>query len=157
MDIVKKIEGIIAEPLGAQGYDIVRILLGGGRRSTLQIMIENQDGRAVTLNDCEKVSKLSSVLLDQHDPISESYVLEISSAGLDRPLIKPKDYQRFVGHDAVIRVYQLIEKRKILVGRLEVATETDVTLSLKTESNEPTRVVIPYADIRSAKLYVKFD
>lgn len=157
MDIIKKIEMIIEEPLGAQGYDIVRILMGGNHRKTLQIMIENKDGRNISIEDCEKVSRLSSVLLDQHDPISEAYLLEVSSPGLDRPLMKPKDFQRYVGHEATIKTHQLIEKRKIFVGCLETATDTEVSIAVKNEKNEQTIVVIPYNDIRSAKLYVKFD
>lgn len=157
MDILKKIEDILEAPLKAQGYGIVRILMAGNHRRTLQIMIENLDGRNITLEDCENVSKMSSVLLDQYDPISDSYVLEISSPGLDRPLVKPLDYQRFIGHDVALKLNRLIERRKNILGRIENASETDVTLSLKNEKQEQTTVTICYVDIRSAKLYVKFD
>ncbi len=148
---------MIEEPLKAQGYDIVRITLGGNHRRTLQIMIENQDERCISIEDCEKVSRLSSLLFDQNDPIAESYLLEVSSPGLDRPLMKPKDFQRFVGQDVVIKTHKLIEKRKVFVGRLETATETEVSVTVTNEKNEQVVVVIPYNEIRSAKLYVKFD
>lgn len=157
MDIIKKIESIIEEPLNAQGYDIVRILMGGSYRRTLQIMIENKDERPISIEDCETVSRLSSVLLDQHDPISDPYLLEVSSPGLDRPLMKPKDFQRFVGHQATIKTHQIIEKRKVFAGCLVAATEQDVSIAVNNEKNEQNVVVIPYSEIRSAKLYVKFD
>lgn len=157
MDILKKIEDILEPSLKEQGYGIVRVLMAGNYRRTLQIMIENLDGRNITLEDCETVSKISSVLLEQHDPISDAYVLEISSPGLDRPLVKPLDYQRFLGHDVTLKLNRLIEKRKNIIGRLENASETDVTLSLKNEKQELLNITIPYVDIRSAKLYVKFD
>lgn len=157
MDIIKKIEMMIEEPLKAQGYDIVRITIGGNHRRTLQIMIENQDERCISIEDCEKVSRLSSLLFDQNDPIAESYLLEVSSPGLDRPLTKPRDFQRFVGQNVVIKTHKLIEKRKVFVGRLETATETEVSVTVTNEKNEQVVVVIPYNEIRSAKLYVTFD
>lgn len=156
MDVIKKIESILEEPLNGHGYDIVRILLGGNYRKTLQIMIENQDGRGITLEDCEKVSRLSSLLLDQHDPISESYTLEVSSPGMDRPLTKIKDFQKYVGSDVVVKTHQLIDKRKVFVGLLELATEEDIKMLIETDKKEKVHVIIPYTDIRSAKLYVTF-
>lgn len=157
MDVIKKIELILEEPLKGHGYDIVRILLGGNYRKTLQIMIENQDERSITLEDCEKVSRLSSVLLDQHDPISEAYTLEISSPGMDRPLTKVKDYQKYTGREVVVKTYQAIENRKVFVGILESASEETITLVVKNDKGEEGTVSIPYGDIRSGKLYIRFD
>lgn len=157
MDVLRRVESILEDPLKAQGYAIVRVLMAGNRRMTLQIMIENLDGRGVTLEDCEIVSRVASVLLDQYDPISESYVLEISSPGLDRPLVKPTDFMKFTGQEIVLKLNRLIEKRKNMQGRLDQATQTDITLSMKKENGEQIQIVIPYEDIRSAKLYVKFD
>lgn len=157
MDVLKKVENILEDSLKAQGYGIVRVLMAGNYRMTLQIMIENLDGRGITLEDCEAVSRMASVLLDQHDPISERYVLEISSPGLDRPLTKPADFIRFIGHEVAFKLNRLIEKRKNMQGRLDQATETDVTISMGKDNGEEIQVVIPYEDIRSAKLYIKFD
>jgi ribosome maturation factor RimP len=156
VDIITEIENIIKEPINAKGYDIVRIMIGGNHRKTLQIMIENQDERPIRIEDCEVVSRLTSVLLDQRDPFPENYVLEISSPGLDRPLMKPKDFQRFVGHEIIVKTYHLIEKRKVFVGVLEGATEEKISLSIQNEKNEKFSVEVPYGDVRSAKLYVRY-
>lgn len=154
----KKIEEIIAEPLAAKGYEIVRIIITGQVRRVLQIMIENQDGRPISLEDCETASRLVSILLDQHDPIKSSYNLEISSTGLDRPLVKPKDYQRFINHKVVIRTHVAIENRKTFNGHITAADENDVTLMINQDSEEPKNLItIPLSNIKSARLFVNLN
>jgi ribosome maturation factor RimP len=80
------IESLVAPSLQAEGFDIVRVLFSGDRRPKLQIMVERQDGRAVSVDDCALASRLVSAVLDVEDPVSGSYVLEVSSPGIDRPL-----------------------------------------------------------------------
>jgi len=154
VDIINRIEEIIEEPLKARGYDIVRIQLTGSIRRTLQIMIERQDSAPITVDDCTNVSRMVSVLLDVKDPLKDPYLLEVSSAGLDRPLVKPKDYQRFCGEVVVVKTYQPQGGRKKFQGVLTSATDDTVTLSLTdVAAGEDAVVTIPFDAIRAANLY----
>lgn len=158
MDLQQKIENIIGTPLADRGYEIVRIQLSGQVRKTLQIMIERLDGVGVTVDDCAAVSRVTSVLLDQHDPISGAYTLEISSPGLARPLAKFKDFIRFQGNQVVIKTHQLIDGRKTFVGQLAGTNEKDMTIEVALAGiEEVLNVVIPFVDIKSARLHVDFD
>ncbi|WP_010300630.1 ribosome maturation factor RimP [Candidatus Odyssella thessalonicensis] len=157
MDILKKVEEILEPSLSHMGYEIVRVQMSGLKRKTLQIMIDRLDGTGIKLEDCEQVSRYASVLLDQHDPISGAYMLEVSSPGLDRPLVKQKDYQRFLGHDIVLKSHVLIGNRKTFHGKLEFASESEVVLTIKNSANESEQVTIPFSDIKSAKLHVAFN
>lgn len=158
MDLQKKIEEIIEAPLASRGYEIVRIQLSGQVRKVLQIMIERTDGVDITVDDCATVSRVASVLLDQYEPISGPYTLEVSSPGLDRPLVKHKDYVRFQGHNVVIRTHILIEGRKTFAGKLLTVNDETVTVSITPAgSKENADISISFADIRSARLQIDFD
>lgn len=157
MDILKKVEEILEPSLTHMGYEIVRIQMSGLKRKTLQIMIDRLDGAGITVEDCEQVSRYSSVLLDQYDPISGAYMLEISSPGMDRPLVKLKDYQRFIGHDIILKTHIAINNRKTFPGKLESASESEVVLTIINSANESEKVTIPFSDIKSAKLHITFN
>lgn len=158
MDLLKRIELIIEPPLTEKGYAIVRIQLTGMVRRVLQIMIERLDNVSITVEDCTTVSRLVSVLLDHHDPIEGKYSLEISSAGLDRPLVKLVDYQKYCGHQIALKSHVIIDGRKNFTGFLESATENEVTLVIgESDDKTPLKAVIPFNDIRSAKLHINFD
>ncbi len=93
-----KLLEIIEPSIVNMGYDVVRIRVGGGsKHKHLQIMLDRQDDSALNVDDCEKVSKHISVLLDVEDPIEQEYVLEVSSAGLNRPLTRAKDFSKYAG------------------------------------------------------------
>lgn len=158
MDLVTRIEKIIEEPLAARGYDIVRLQLSGKVQNTLQIMIERQDNVPINVDDCAEVSRVVSVLLDVQDPIDTRYTLEVSSGGLDRPLVKPRDFLKYQGHQIVVNTHNPIEGRKRFQGLLESATESEIKLDL-TQVNEgqSSQITIPIVDIRAAKLFVDFE
>ncbi len=99
-----QIETMIVPSLEAMGYSVVRVSFTGGRRPTLQIMVERRDDRAMTVEDCATVSHSVSALLDVADPIAIPYHLEISSPGIDRPLVRRADYERFAGFEAKIEL-----------------------------------------------------
>ena len=99
-----KIESMIGPSLEAMGYSVVRIAFTGGRRPTLQIMAERGDNAAMTVEDCETISHTVSALLDVADPIASSYVLEISSPGIDRPLRTAEHFRYFTGSEARIQL-----------------------------------------------------
>ncbi len=158
MDLLKHIETIIAEPLLARGYTVVRVQLAGGNRKVLQIMIERLDDQAINVDDCSTVSRLVSVLLDVQDPIKDPYTLEVSSPGLERPLVKPQDYQRFCGQNVVVTTHQPVNGRKRFQGRLTSAAENEITLELVEDSKEESPpVTIELDNIRAARLFVDFE
>ena len=158
MDIIKNIEDIIEKPLENKGYSIVRILISGNVRKTLQVMIDRLDNVSINVDDCATVSRTVSVLLDQYNPIEGAYMLEVSSPGLDRPLVKLKDYIRFQGEEVVIKTYNAINTRKTFVGQLASVNELEVTLILKNEpKQEETSVTIPFSEIKSTRLHINFD
>ena len=94
MDVIKRIEALISPSLQEMGLSIVRTQLSGKERLKLQIMIERSNGTSVNLGDCTKASRAISTLMDVEDPIRGSYTLEVSSPGIDRPLVHLKDFER---------------------------------------------------------------
>ncbi|MBI1186386.1 MAG: ribosome maturation factor RimP [Alphaproteobacteria bacterium] len=113
-------EKVIAaiEPAAAElGYRLVRVRLSGLRRKRLQIMAERDDG-VMLLEDCEKLSRAISPILDAADPIDAHYDLEVSSPGIDRPLVRLEDFARFEGYEAKLETAQMIEGRKRFKGVL---------------------------------------
>lgn len=158
MDLLKHIETIISEPLVARGYTLVRVSFTGGNRKVLQIMIERLDDQPITVEDCSTVSRLVSVLLDVQDPIKDPYTLEVSSPGLERPLVKPQDYQRFCGQTVVVTTHQPINGRKRFQGRLTSAAENEITLELLANAKEESApITIEMDNIRAARLFVDFE
>lgn len=149
MEICAQLEKILNPSLENLGYEIVRISLSGGDVKTVQVMAERKDRASMTLSDCEKISRTVSVLLDVEDPFQRRYMLEISSPGVDRPLIKEADYSRFVGADAKIETLHDINGRKRFKGKI-----LDYDISTKTVHFEFEKQVIDIAfnDIVKAKL-----
>jgi len=142
------IERIIEPSLAAMGYELVRVQLSGGHhRPTLQIMLERSDGRGMAVEDCEAASRAVSALLDVEDPIPGAYQLEVSSPGIDRPLTRAKDYERFAGHVAKIELKFPIEGRRRFQGRLVGLRDERVLIA--TDAGE---AALPVADIVKAKL-----
>ena len=144
-----RIAEIIMEPLEAQGYELVRVQVMGTETPTVQIMADRADGASFTLEDCEAVSRLVSAVMDVEDPISTAWTLEVSSAGIDRPLTRTKDFIRYAGFDAKIELnFPGPGGRKRFTGKL---AETDAeTVRLRMEKDEI--IELKRADIRKAKL-----
>lgn len=142
-----EIERLIAPSLSAMGLVIVRVLLSGEKRPKLQVMIEQADGRTVTLDDCAEASRAISALLDVEDPISGSYVLEVSSPGLDRPLTRLDDFRRFAGFEARVEMQIPVDGRRRFTGRIAGVEGTRVLLE---GDEEP--VALDFAGIAKAKL-----
>ena len=142
-----EVECLIAPSLVEMGYDIVRVQLSGERRAKLQVMVERHDGGGMTVDDCASVSRAVEAILDVADPIAGTYVLETSSPGLDRPLTRRSDFERFVGFDARIEMRMPIEGRRRFNGRL-LGLDGDL-VRLATESGD---IALPFADMAKAKL-----
>ena len=143
----------LLEPVIEQlGYESVRIMTIGQANPTLQIMIDKTDGTDITVDDCAKVSRALSEVLDEKDPIADKYNLEVSSPGLDRPLTKPEHFKRFIGYEAKIETDELIEGRKRFKGFIETMEQSDVLLQ-----SENVHYRIPYEAICKAKLVLNDD
>lgn len=114
---ISQIIGCAADELG---FTVVRVQFSGGQvsRHKLQIMAEPKDGREMTVEDCEILSRHISTLLDVDDPIASSYVLEVSSPGIDRPLTRIEDFDRFNGELAKITLRLMLDGRRRFQGRL---------------------------------------
>jgi len=143
-----RIETLIAPSLEAMGYRLVRVAVTGGRRAqVLQVMAERVDERPMSVDDCTEVTHTVSALLDVADPIERAYVLEVSSPGIDRPLIRREDYERFQGYEAKLELAAPIEGRRHFRGKLLGVEADRVRLSLGAEVVE-----LPLARIQRAKL-----
>ncbi len=125
----KRVADIIEPVLETLGYRIVRVRLLGAANRTLQIMAERPDG-TMSVDDCERVSRAISPLLDVEDPIEGSYRLEVSSPGIDRPLVRTEDFERWAGHEAKIELRAPLDGRKRFRGALEGVTGGKVRLQL---------------------------
>ncbi|MBV8937397.1 MAG: ribosome maturation factor RimP [Alphaproteobacteria bacterium] len=142
----------IEPSLEGMGYRLVRVVITSGRRPTLQVMAERLDDEAMTVEDCAQISHSVSAILDVADPIVGTYMLEISSPGIDRPLVRAEDYDRFSGFEARIELRRPIEGRKRFRGRLIGTLAEKVRLA--TETGE---VRLPLSDVARAKLVLTDD
>ena len=113
-----EVERLIAPSLAAMGYGIVRVQISGAKRATLQIMAERQDLTAMTVDDCAQISRAVGAILDVDDPIAGPFVLEVSSPGIDRPLTRREDFDRFAGFEAKLETRLPVDGRRRFRGRL---------------------------------------
>jgi ribosome maturation factor RimP len=143
---------LIEPSLEAMGYRLVRVAFLGARRATLQIMAERIDDAPMTVDDCTEISRSVSALLDVADPIAGAYMLEVSSPGLDRPLTRPEDYDRFAGFEAKLELNQPFDGRKRFRGRLLGRDGDHVRLIA-----EIGEARLPFAVITKAKLVITDD
>ncbi len=143
----------LIEPVATDlGYAIVRVRMTKENGLTLQIMAEDINGR-FTINDCERLSTEISPLLDVEDPIEREYHLEVSSPGIDRPLVRARDFARYVGHEAKIELSDLVNGRKRFRGPIVAAGDETFTIRLmETPKGEDPDHALPYALLADAKL-----
>ena len=118
----------------------------------LTIYIERQDGTAVDMDDCEKVSRAVDPVLDEADPIKEAYYLSVSSIGLDRPIKKDRDFQRNLGQKVIVKLYAPLEKKKEYTGVLKDFNAQSFTL----EINEGKAFTILRKDAAQVKPHIEF-
>lgn len=129
------------------GFDLVRIITIGNVNPTLQVMIERKDRKNIVVDDCAAVSRAISAVLDEKDPISGKYTLEVSSPGLDRPLTSLENFVRFSGFEAKIETDVEIEKRKRFKGRI-IRVDNNTIVFLMDDKEW----MIPYDAVSKAKL-----
>ena len=134
----------------AAGYAIVRLrLMGGELQRRLQIMAERPSDGDMNVEDCARLSRALSEVMDAADPITGEYVLEVSSPGVDRPLTRPQDFANYEGHEARLELDRLAEGRKRFRGVLAGLDGDQVGIDL---DGEPETALIPFAWIIEAKL-----
>ncbi|HWU25628.1 MAG TPA: ribosome maturation factor RimP [Rhizomicrobium sp.] len=143
----------IAEPVIEQlGFRLVRVRVSGAEGCTVQIMAERADG-SMTVEDCEAVSRALSPVLDVADPIDRAYRLEISSPGIDRPLVRKSDFERYAGHLARIETAMPFQGRKRFRGLL-IGTEGDAARIRRDDATagEEAEILLPIEEMSEAKL-----
>ena len=113
-----RVEGLIAQSLTEAGYELVRVATDSSKDQRLQIMIDRLDQQAVSVDDCAHVSKIISALLDSDDPITGPYNLEVTSPGIDRPLVKESDFERYAGFEVDLKTLEPVAGRSHFVGSL---------------------------------------
>ena len=143
----------LAEPvLSGLGYRLVRVRVSGTLGMTVQIMAERPDG-SMAIEDCEAASRALSPVFDAEDPIEREYRLEISSPGIDRPLVRASDFARYAGHEAKIEMAVAQDGRKRFRGILLGTEGENAKLRRKDAAEgEPADVVLPIGDMAEARL-----
>ena len=132
------------------GFRLVRVKISSTQGTTLQIMAERQDGE-MDVEDCARLSRAISEVLEAADPIESEYVLEVSSPGIDRPLTRPEDFARFAGHEARVELALGLDGRRRFKGVLIGLDGSDVLMDVTVEK-ETRRVRLALDDITDAKL-----
>jgi ribosome maturation factor RimP len=147
-----RVAALVEPVLANLGFRLVRVRMSGASGRTLQIMAERPDG-TMTIDDCETASRAISPLLDVEDPVSGRYDLEVSSPGIDRPLVRPEDFERWAGHEAKIDMLAPQAGRRRFRGILGGFADGEVRLFLdQPAGSERVMVSLPFAGIAEAKL-----
>ncbi len=143
-----RIAGIVGPTLIDMGYELVRVAVLGRERPTVQIMADRADGAQINVTDCEAITHALGAVIDVADPLPGAWTLEISSAGIDRPLTRRKYWNRFVGHMARVEMAVPFEGRRRFTGIILGADETSAKIRL----DDGMEIAVPLADLRRAKL-----
>jgi len=128
--IDRRLADIVAPVVEGMGFELVRLRLQGGRTPTLQIMADRPEG-GIGVDDCADLSHAISVTLDVSDPLEEAYVLEVSSPGIDRPLTRLKDFERWEGHEVRIETTESIDGRRRFRGILAGVEDDEVLIEIE--------------------------
>ena len=150
--IAARVAAIATPVLTGMGYRLVRVRISGTSGCTVQIMAERPDG-SMAIEDCETASRALSPVFDVEDPIDREYRLEVSSPGIDRPLVRRSDFERYAGHEAKIEMDIAQDGRKRFRGILTGVEGEAAKLRRKDASDgEPVDVALPIADMAEARL-----
>lgn len=147
--LTDRLRDALAPALEKLGYELIQVEQVATRRPVLRLYIDRlgADAGGVTLDDCQKVSEYVSGLLDVEDPLPGAYSLEVSSPGLDRPLVTAEHFRRFVGSEARVQLHRPVNGARRLRGRL--CAETNGVIEMDVDGQ---RLAVPLADIRAARL-----
>jgi len=150
--VAARVAAIVEPVLLGMGYRLVRVRISGLDGCTVQIMAERPDG-SMTVDDCEAVSRALSPVLDVADPIDRAYRLEISSPGMDRPLVRCSDFERFAGHQVKVELGAAIDGRRRFRGLL-LGVDREAARIRRDDAapGETSEVLLPIEDMAEAKL-----
>ena len=149
--LAARIAAIVEPVLANLGFRLVRVRVSGLSGCTLQVMAERPDG-SLTIDDCEDISRALSPVLDVADPLDAAYRLEISSPGIDRPLVRRSDFERFAGHQIKVEMEVPTEGRRRFRGLL-VGAEADAARVRRDDAAaDASEVLLPIRDMAEAKL-----
>ena len=142
----------LVEPvLQDMGFRLVRIRLMGRDPKIVQIMAERPDG-TLTIGECESISRQLSAILDVHDPVAGNYNLEVSSPGIDRPLVRPSDFEDWAGYEIKLETRELNDGRKPFRGVLEGFENGEVRLTVDLKDSGPANLGFPVSLVEEAHL-----
>jgi len=139
---------LIDPAVKAEGFELVRVRVTGANTKTLQVMAERAD-RTMSAQDCARLSRVLSPMLDEADPVEGRYVLEVSSPGIDRPLVRPRDFEDWRGYEAKLELNRLVEGRKRFSGVLAGVDDGKVAFDI---DGEEETALFPFNWIGTAKL-----
>ncbi len=152
-----RVAEIIEPVLVPMGYQLVRVRLSSQNGATLQIMAERTDG-TMTVEDCEAISTAISPVLDVEDPIDKQYHLEVSSPGIDRPMVRKSDFTRWTGHLLKLETSVLVEGRKRFRGKITQADDEGFTIERDQPAyGEEPSVKIPFTAVAEGRLILTDD
>lgn len=145
--IEQKITTIIQDTLMDLGFEVVKITLRGSSFKVVEILIDRLDAQKITVQDCRTASKNISALLDVEDIISDKYLLEVSSAGIERPLVKFEDYIRFCGSEVIIKLKESLNGQTRYQGKILKAEDNKIYIHVKGKD-----IIISFDLIKNASL-----
>jgi len=148
----QRVTSLIESTVNTLGFDVVKVIIHGTSTKIVEILIERIDGEKVQVNDCQVVSKNISAMLDVEDIISGKYFLEVSSAGVERPLVKITDFDKFAGREVKIRLKAAFNGNLTYKGQL-LGVEGE-KVKLKSKNIE---IFFDYSNIKNAKLVLTDD
>ena len=149
--LARAISDLVEPVLADLGFRLVRVDVTGRDGKTVQVMAERPDG-TMTIDDCESVSRQISPLLDVHDPIAGAYRLEVSSPGIDRPLVRLQDFETWAGHEAKVELKQPVEGQKRFRGRIEGVEDGEIRLETELAGHGVEVIGLSAAEVASARL-----
>ncbi len=153
--IDRRLAEVITPVIEDMGFELVRVRLMGGKTATLQIMAERPEG-GIEVDECAEISTAVSATLDVEDPIEDAYTLEVSSPGIDRPLTRLKDFEKWNGYVAKIETDELIDGRRRFKGVLQGTDENEVLIEIDI-NGEPTTIGLQFDWLSDAKLVLTDD
>jgi ribosome maturation factor RimP len=148
----------LAEPvLEELGFRLVRVKISGRDGGTVQIMAERPNGE-MTVDDCATISRRLSPVLEAYDPMPGQYRLEVSSPGIDRPLVRPSDFALWAGHEAKVELREPVDGRKRFKGLIEGVVKDEVRMRIELDGKaEPVTIGLSFSLISEAKLVVDLE
>lgn len=151
-----QIADLVEPALVDLGFRLVRVRIMGREEQTLQIMAERADG-TITIDECVEVSRQLSPLLDAHDPFAGRYNLEVSSPGIDRPLVRPSDFEDWSGYEAKVELNELLDGRKRFRGTIEGFAEGELRIEVDLDQVGRHVIGLPLGLIEDVRLVLTDD